>query len=285
MASSTVRVRGARLWTRATGEGPPVVLLHGGPGAPDYLEAAAELLPARVHRFEQRGCGRSEDAEPNDIDSLLADLDALRAHWGLERFVIAGHSWGADLALLYALEHPGRAAGLLYLNGMGIAQGWQDEHKANVKSRLGPDAWERYTALHRLRDEAATEEARDRLANEAFALAIAADGPEDVLRAGAPELFRYPLRRRVNARLNAEWVERTRDPALSKRVASLRIPALFVQGSDDPRPNWPAQRLAALLPNARYEELDRAGHFPWLDRPAAWRDAVAPFVQGLFCGS
>ena len=72
---------GVRLWTEVTGEGPPVILYHGGPGTPDYLGTMAALLPAQVHRFEQRGCGRSDDARPNTIDALLADTEALREHW------------------------------------------------------------------------------------------------------------------------------------------------------------------------------------------------------------
>ena len=84
-----VMIRGARLALRVTGEGAPMLLCHGGPGVPDYLDSLAAMLPGRVYRFEQRGCGASEDTEHNDIATLLHDMEALREHWGVDSWVVA----------------------------------------------------------------------------------------------------------------------------------------------------------------------------------------------------
>lgn len=269
-------IRGARLWTAVTGEGPPLIVLHGGPGAPDYLGPLAEMLPARVHRYEQRGCGRSEPGPSNTLDDCVADLDALRGRWGLDRCAVGGHSWGAALALLYAMEHPARVTRLLYLNGMGIEHGWGPEHRLETLRRLPPDARRRYQDLSRRAGAAATEPERDRLANEAFRLALTAD-VADVAAVGG--LLERPFRHAVNRALNDEWRARTEDPSFAERVRACRVPALFVQGARDTRPNWPAERLAALLPDARYVALEGAGHFPWVDRPEAFLATVTPFLQ------
>ncbi|HJS95420.1 MAG TPA: alpha/beta fold hydrolase [Solirubrobacteraceae bacterium] len=105
-----VEVEGASLWTETQGAGVPLVLCHGGPGLSDNLQPVAARVDdlARVHRYDQRGSGRSRSAGPFDVASFVADLDALRRHWGHERWLVGGHSWGANLALCYAVTHPHR---------------------------------------------------------------------------------------------------------------------------------------------------------------------------------
>lgn len=114
---------GVRLWTAADGDGPPTLLLsNGGAGCRDYLAPLAALLAGRgrrIVRWEQRGVGRSggDPDGPFTIAQCVADMEAIRAHYGCERWVVAGHSWGADLSLIYALAHPERSAGLLCVAG------------------------------------------------------------------------------------------------------------------------------------------------------------------------
>ncbi|MBA2518667.1 MAG: alpha/beta hydrolase [Chloroflexia bacterium] len=114
---------GVRLWTVADGDGPLTVLLsNGGAGCGDYLAPLAALLASdgrRIVRWEQRGVGRSggDPGGPFTITQCVADMEAIRACHGCERWVVSGHSWGADLSLIYALAHPGRCAGLLAVAG------------------------------------------------------------------------------------------------------------------------------------------------------------------------
>ena len=118
-----VPVGAATLWTQTSGQGWPLVLCHGGPGMSDNLEPLARMVDdlMTVHRFDQRACGRSTGVgEGQTIVGAVADLEALRAHWGHRRWLVGGHSWGATLALGYALAHPGRVTGLLYLSGPGL---------------------------------------------------------------------------------------------------------------------------------------------------------------------
>lgn len=109
------------------------MLCNGGPGCCDYLEPVAEMLDdmAKVIRFEQRGCGRSDPAPPYDIETCLADLESIRTAYNVDRWIIGGHSWGADLALLYTLEHSSRVAGLVCIAGgrMHSDRDWHTEYK------------------------------------------------------------------------------------------------------------------------------------------------------------
>ena len=128
-----VTSKGIRLWTVQSGRGFPVMLCNGGPGCCDYLQPVSEMLDdmAQVIRFEERGCGRSESAPTYDIETCIADLESIRNHYNLDQWIIGGHSWGADLALLYALKHPARVAGLICIAGGRIQndRSWHDEYK------------------------------------------------------------------------------------------------------------------------------------------------------------
>ncbi len=111
----------ASLWTCRSGSGVPLLLCSGGPGAADYLGPVAAMIDdlALTVRFDQRGCGRSSDDGPYDLVTTISDIEILRKHHGIERWVAGGHSWGANLALAYTLEHPDRVTGLIYMCGNG----------------------------------------------------------------------------------------------------------------------------------------------------------------------
>lgn len=107
------------LWTSSQGSGVPVLLCNGGPGCCDYLAPVAAMLEDSAHviRFEERGCGRSSPLPPYEVLLSVADMEAIRAFYGVDAWVVAGHSWGCDLALAYALGHPDRTLGLVGISG------------------------------------------------------------------------------------------------------------------------------------------------------------------------
>ena len=133
MFESFVDSNGINIWTTRTGEGYPVMFCNGGAGCCDYLAPVAGMLGdmAQVIRFEQRGCGRSQPVPPYDIETCLIDLENIRRHYQIDRWIIGGHSWGADLALIYALEHPLHVAGLICISGGRIHNDreWHDEYE------------------------------------------------------------------------------------------------------------------------------------------------------------
>lgn len=123
-----------KLWTSADGNGLPLLLCNGGPGLCDYLGDVAEMVTdiTRVIRWEQRGCGRSDSSDTYSIDQTLKDMEAIRKHYGYEKWFVGGHSWGADLALMYALEYPQRVIGSICIAGgrMNNDREWHNAYKA-----------------------------------------------------------------------------------------------------------------------------------------------------------
>src|SRR4029453_9872135 len=117
-----IPVGNTSLYGRTIGSGRPVIILHGGPDFDhDYLVPDMDRLgdAFRLIYYDQRGRGRSaENVRPHDVTlaSDIEDLDKVREHFGLERAILLGHSWGAVLALEYALRHPTRVSQLILMN-------------------------------------------------------------------------------------------------------------------------------------------------------------------------
>jgi proline iminopeptidase len=119
MESRTVKVGTAALHVGVTGHGPDVVVLTGGPGCVQYLERD-ELAP-RGHRAwhpEPRGVGRSTGG-PHTMEQAIDDLEAIRISAGVGTWTVVGHSWGSDLAVRYAVDHPEAVTAVVGIAGKG----------------------------------------------------------------------------------------------------------------------------------------------------------------------
>ncbi|RKG74811.1 prolyl aminopeptidase [Corallococcus terminator] len=131
--------------------GKPVVFIHGGPGGGTDAKQRRFFDPSvyRVILFDQRGCGRSTPHASlvmNTTWDLVADMERLREHLGLEAWQLFGGSWGSTLALAYAQAHPERVTELV-LRGIFLLRkqeiDWFYQRGADA---LFPDAWEHYLA-------------------------------------------------------------------------------------------------------------------------------------------
>src|SRR2546422_2886860 len=142
--AATVELDGVRLFTRRAGDGPPVVVLHGGPGAHhDYLLPQYDLLARgrTLLYYDQRGGGRSPVGRDTPVGwrEHVADLDALRRHWSIDRLTLLGYSWGGLLALLYWLEHPEQVERLALVSPAPARAAWRAECERRFAAHMaGP---------------------------------------------------------------------------------------------------------------------------------------------------
>ena len=132
--------------------GLPVVFLHGGPGSGCNENHRRYFNPKkyRIVLLDQRGCHRSHPAgatENNSTQGLVADLERIRTHLGIDKWLVFGGSWGAALGLLYAQAHPERVAGMV-LRGVFLARRrdltWFVEQGVN---RIFPDFWQEFIGV------------------------------------------------------------------------------------------------------------------------------------------
>lgn len=124
-------------------QGYPILFLHGGPGFGCLPMHRQFFDPAHYNicLFDQRGSGRSKPlgcTERNTTDLLIADIEALRVKWGIEKWHVFGGSWGSTLALAYAQAHPERVSGLI-LRGIFILRKWEIDWFLTQIGRFWPE--------------------------------------------------------------------------------------------------------------------------------------------------
>ena len=132
-----ITCNGTKIWTDICGNRKKgyIILCNGGPGSCDYLKPVSEMMEDgyQVIRFEQRGCGRSDADGKYDLDTAIQDIEAIRVYYGIERWIVGGHSWGANLALIYAMRYPEHTEAVLYIAGNGLQRNreWSALYHAN----------------------------------------------------------------------------------------------------------------------------------------------------------
>lgn len=125
--------------------GKPVVFLHGGPGSGCNPNQRRFFDPAhyRIILLDQRGCGRSlplGETRDNTTDDLVGDIDKLRQHLNIERWLVFGGSWGSTLALTYAIAYPDRVIGLI-LRGIFLSRDSELDWFLGQSEQFFPEAW------------------------------------------------------------------------------------------------------------------------------------------------
>ncbi len=266
-------VRGVRLFERRAGTGPEVVVLHGGPGAHhDYLLPGFDRLARgrTLVYYDQRGGGQSPVARdvPVGWREQVADLEALRGLWGLERLPIAGYSWGALLAVLYALEHPGRVERLALVSPAPV---WKDARAAFERRLAARNAAPEIQAARREAQAAGRGGLGDAAYRQRMFELSVAGYFFDWHKAAALTPFR------ITGKSYDEIWASLGDFDLRPRLPGLSLPALVVHGEDDPIPMETAETLAELL-HAPLHRIPRCGHVPYVEAPEAFVQALDRFL-------
>lgn len=274
--TTTREVNGVSLFELRLGDGPPVTVLHGGPGAShDYLRPGFDRLAAgrTLVLYDQRGGGRSavDRAVPCGWREQVADLEALREAWGQEQLTLCGYSWGGLLALLYALEHPTRVAKLALVSPAPSWRAARDEFERRFAERnLSP-------ALQAQRESIRTSDLRttdpELFARRIFELSVV---PYFYRPANARQLTPF----RVVGRVQQEVWQSLGLYDLRERLPALRgIPSHVLHGEDDVIPIESARATAQLI-GAGVTAVPHCGHCPFVEAPELFTAAVGGFLDG-----
>lgn len=274
-------------WYEA-GDGPSVVILHGGPGHDHRLmRPLAAPLSRQFHCIlpDQRGSGHSLlsrfDAHSLHIDRFIEDIDALRRDLNLEQLSLVGWSWGAALAFMYSLAHPRQVARLAMISPGPIPFELLEVYQANLLRPLtGAERAEvaelqaqsaaafqarditRYQELFRRRmkimfrvwfyDPALAEQQR-----EGFLQAV------DAYRIAQLEPFIYGSLGEFQG-----W----------GNLQELKMPTLILYGYQDFEPITQAYTLREWLPQAQLGWINQCGHWPWIEQPGPFYPLLESFL-------
>lgn len=266
--------------------GKPAVVLHGGPGSGCSAAFRRYFDPSayRVVLFDQRNCGRSTphagdpdvDLRSNTTAHLVADIELLRRHLAVDRWLVLGGSWGSTLALAYAEAHPERVAELILF---GVTTGRHSEFDWTFRgglARFFPEQWDRLRAgapaaerngdlvgaYHRLLND--PDPGVRRGAAEAWCLWESAT-PSWPPTNGLAERFRDPDYALAFARIVTHYVRQNawlEDGVLLRGAGALaEIPGILVNGRFDfQAPIANAWELKRVWPRAELVIVDDAGH-------------------------
>ncbi len=269
-----VRVNGVDLFTRTVGDGPDVIVMHGGPGAHhDYLLPQFDALAQgrRLRYYDQRGGGKSQVSRDTEVGwrDQTADLDALISLWSTEPATLLGYSWGGLLALLFATEHPERVGRLALVSPAPVHPGARREFQQRLSERMV--APEIVRARDELRQSGLRESDPEAYRKRAFELSVAG-------------YFAHPARAhgltpfRVTGRTQQAVWSSVGDYDLRDKLASLSVPALVLHGQHDAIPISSAEETASLL-GAELVVFEHSGHVPYVEEPhkfVATLDAFLP---------
>ncbi len=274
-----ISIRDVSLFVEVVGQGYPLLLMHGGPGADHW-----SLLPFRrcADRFtlifyDHRCNGRSTGAPVSSMtwENLTADADALRERLGFKRWAVLGHSFGGHVALEYALRYPEHLSHLVLLDTGGDSR-WSRENSARILAKRGYGP--------------RTVELVRRFFNGQIR-------PNEMvpamMRFGRAYYHRHALFLMAREMLRGQWRTKMRPEALiyagqnlltgwtvMDRLNEITVPTLVMAGRDDfLYPPEHQGALAAGIANARLEIVERAGHNSHEERPADVIAAVMNFLS------
>ena len=274
-----VQVGECELYCETEGAGMPIVLLHGGPGATHHkfhpsFSRAGEF--ARIIYYDQRGCGVSDyrAGEGYSLAQAVSDLDRLREAFGIERWIVLGHSYGGILAQCYALEHPERLAGLVLV---GASLGFEaDTGPSHQGEYITKEERARIREIHSMEDLTMAQSVYNAFRNGDWKRQHFCKPTEDQFTRIALYEWKHDLDFRSALNQQLSWLD------LRGGFEECPIPTLIVEGKWDL--TWGEKKAEVLHsnhPNARLVVMDRAGHSPFASNPEEFFRVLREFVTTL----
>lgn len=276
-SSGYIPVKQGKLYYERSGSGQPILVLHGGPGSGlDQSYFKPQLLAlATKHEiifYDQRGSGKSLDTAMDrgviNLQQFTDDIESVRKSLGLDKVILLGHSWGSLLAMNYTITYPDRVTRLILIDSMPANLSGKFAALQALNQRIEPFEDEiaplgNYDQLKKL-----TAEQIISLNRKLFSAYFY--NPQDA--------DKLTLDMTVESSLSGFKVSQmmTQDlyGDLLPKLTTLNVPATIIHGEKDFVPLSTAQDIAKAIPNAKLVVIPKSGHFPFIENPDAFFDAV-----------
>jgi proline iminopeptidase len=280
-SSSYVDVGGASLFVRSVGVGPPIVIVHGGPGmSHDYLAPQLIELLAPEYRlifYDQRGSGRSSgvgDTTRLTMAQFVVDLEELRLALGLEQLNLLGHSFGGLLAMYYAAERPAAVRRLLLVDSSPAS--WQlnfPHFRQAIAERQTPGDREELAAIVMVPGARSDPVAMDRYYKIFFRTFFNNPQLSDRIELGIDQNWL------VNSSVTGDRVWASiGEYDIHDRLGVITAPTLILHGTKSVISMEGAKAIATSIAQSRLIILQDVGHFPYIEAPQIFAVAVKAFI-------
>jgi proline iminopeptidase len=277
-------VNGTRLYFKTIGTGDPIIFLHGSSGSHRYFLPSMEKLANSFQLvfYDQRGTGLSDgelDLSAITVDNFVEDLEALRAAFGFNKFSLIGHSWGAFIAIAYAIKYPSHLDKLILVDSIPVNNTFLIEFSKTLQQRihdLSPEAQKMFTTTCTLPLAKLTTanlkqcnaiDATLRFSDPTKALTI--DSTVDKNTAKNADIIQ-PLLRNDFTRIQTD---------IDGKLANVSEPTLIIHGDFDPIPAASSEYISKQIRSAQLVIIKNSGHFPFIEQPEQFFAAIRHFLS------
>ena len=258
--------QGDSIFVRTVGTGPPILIIHGGPGMDhSYLLPHMDELADgyQLIYYDQRASGRSQidvDSTTVSMQGFLADMEAIREHFNFDRWHVMGHSWGGLLGMCYALEYEERLHSLVLINSTAASTELQEQEQELLARR---------------------ESEEDRKAREAIIQSSAFRNGET---SAYEDLYRLIFAKEFYNQMYIDSLVLDFQPGfaasgsklrflskdfsdvdLNERLQEMDVPTLILYGEHDVQSTTSGPSLAKHIPGNSFIVLEKTGHFPFVE--------------------
>jgi len=292
LKKSRVSIGDCELYVEEEGKGIPIVLLHGGPGSThhDFHPAFSEASKfARIVYYDQRGCGLSDHIPGDDgysVEQAADDLDKLRVQLGIEKWVVAGHSYGGFLAQYYTTLYPESVLGLVIICGStGL-------HFMDVSRQYDYLTLEERSTMWRLGSEirdAGKEKGlsdRDIMALTVYNNYLNGDWKRQSFYRpsieGIARIALYNWDHDLELNFNRQMSRSAKSISLAGAFTNSPIPTMIMESVWDL--TWSEAKTMVLAknhPNAGLVVFSKSAHAPYDDEPQAFFNSLKKFVTSI----
>ena len=275
-----VRLDDTSLYVEERGQGPAVIVLHGGPGIDhnqfaDYLDPLGEEF--RLVFVDQRAHGLSERPPRSTwtLSRIAQDVIMLARALGLDRYAVLGHSWGASVALQNAVDYPGMASALVLANGVPSGR-WRVAVERNLAIIEPPELRRRFADAFAGQASVTTQRDCAEMMNNLFPFYFA--DPVDARIAGYLSKFQGTV-------YAPEMFQEASQPGplgieLEDRLEEVQVPTLVLAGRFDRAcPPEASESMAAAIGGSELRIFEASGHMTYVEEPEVFAAVVADFLR------
>jgi len=250
----------------------PVIIANGGPGL-SHIYMLQNDVWTRLSRnrlivfYDQRGTGKSQRVSPDapfGMDAQIADMEAIRARFGFQKFDLVGDSYGGLLAMAYAAAHPEHIEKMILSDS--AAPAWKDI--VHILPDVFPDVMEQIAASQKSSPRTDPDEG---IRNH-FRMLFYSEANRDAYLAGAKDLGATP-------KVGAAVQKATRTLDLTPELPKFKFPTLVITGRYDmnvaPLTAW---NIYKAIPGAKFVVFEKSGHLPSYEEPDKYVQVVDAFL-------